>query len=157
MFLQLGRVMERSQFLVALLLFQLAAEKEVEEDSDADWTTLLRAYHAFEAYNRKYSVEVQSGQVLDLLVTDPLIPGSLSRTLDMIAANLSSLGSGSDERSGGEAQRLAGRLGSLVHYDWPDTEDHRKLLKRVREYGRELHGLVTASYFEYAVDDFPVR
>ena len=67
--------MERSQFLVALLLFQLAAEKEVEDDSDADWTTLLRAYHAFEAYNRQYSVEVQSGQVLDLLITDPLIPG----------------------------------------------------------------------------------
>ena len=157
MFMQLGRVMERSQFLVALLLFQLAAEKEVEEDSDSDWTTLLRAYHAFEAYNRQYSVEVQSGQVLDLLVTDPLIPGSLSRTLDMMAANLASLGPGSDERSGGEAQGLAGRLGALVHYDWPDTEDHRKLLKRVREYGRELHGLVTASYFEYAVDDFPVR
>ena len=82
-FMQLGRVIERSQLLIALLLFQLAAEKEVEGDSDTDWTTLLRAYHAFEAYNRKYSVEVQSGQVLDLLVTDPLIPGSLSRTLDI--------------------------------------------------------------------------
>ena len=91
MFMQLGRVIERSQFLVALLLFQLDADTELEEDADADWTALLRAYHAFEAYNRQYSVEVQSGQVLDLLVTDPLIPGSLSRTLDMIAANLASL------------------------------------------------------------------
>ena len=129
-FMQLGRVIERSQLLVALLLFQIDVEKEVEEDSDTDWTTLLRAYHAFEAYNRKYSVEVQSGQVLDLLVTDPLIPRSLSRTLDMMAANVSSLGNGSDERSGGEAQRLAGRIGALVHYDWPDTGDHRELLKR---------------------------
>ena len=156
-FMQLGRVIERSQLLVALLLFQLDVEKEVEEDSDTDWTTLLRAYHAFEAYNRKYSVEVQSGQVLDLLVTDPLIPRSLSRTLDMMAANVSSLWNGSDEGSGGEAQRLAGRIGALVHYDWPDTGDHRELLKRVREYGRELHGLINSAYFEYAVEDFPVR
>lgn len=156
-FLQLGRVIERSQLLVALLLFQLDVETEVEEDSDTDWATLLRAYHAFEAYNRKYSVELQSAQVLDLLVSDPLIPHSLSRTLDMMAANLASLGVGSDERSGGEAQRLAGRLGALVHYEWPDTEDRLQLLKRVHEYGRDLHGLVNAAYFEYAVEDFPVR
>ena len=157
MFMQLGRVIERSQLLIALLLFQLDAETEVEEDADADWTALLRVYHAFEAYNRKYSVEVHSGQVLDLLVTDPLLPGSLSRTLDMVVANLAALALGSDERSGDESQRLAGRLGSLVHRDWPDTEDREELLKRARDNCREVYGLVTASYFEYAVDDFPVR
>ena len=92
MFMQLGRVIERSQLLIALLLFQLDAETEVEEDADADWTALLRVYHAFEAYNRKYSVEVHSGQVLDLLVADPLLPGSLSRTLDIVVANLAALG-----------------------------------------------------------------
>ena len=75
----------------------------------------------------------------------------------MMAANVSSLGNGSDERSGGEAQRLAGRIGALVHYDWPDAENHRKLLKRVREHGRELHGLINSAYFEYAVEDFPAR
>ena len=157
MFMQLGRVIERSQFLVALLLFQLDADTELEEDADADWTALLRAYHAFEAYNRKYSVEVHSGQVLDLLVTDPLLPGSLSRTLDMVVANLAALALGSDERSVDESQRLAGRLGSLVHRDWPDTEDREELLKRARECCREVYGLVTASYFEYSVEDFPVR
>ena len=93
--------------------------------------------------------------MLDLLVTDPLLPGSLSRTLDMVVANLAALGS--DERSGDESQRLAGRLGSLVHRDWPDTEDREELLKRARECCREVHGLVTASYFEYSVEDFPVR
>ena len=157
LFMQLGRVIERSLFLVALLLFQLDAETELEEDADADWTALLRAYHAFEAYNRKYSVEVHSGQVLNLLVTDPLLPGSLSRTLDIVATSLAALGPGSDERSGGESQRLAGRLGALVHRDWPDTEDRGELLKRAREHLRHLHGLVTASFFEYSVEDFPVR
>ena len=157
MFMQLGRVIERSQFLVALLLFQLDADTDLEEDADADWTALRRAYHAFEAYNRKYSVEVHSGQVLDLLVADPLLPGSLSRTLDIVAASLAALGPSSDERSGGESQRLAGRLGALVHRDWPDTEDREELLKRARDNCREVHGLVTASYFEYSVEDFPVR
>ena len=97
--------------------------------------------------------------MLDLLVTDPLLPGSLSRTLDMVVANLAALALalGSDERSGDESQRLAGRLGSLVHRDWPDTEDREELLKRARDNCREVHGLVTASYFEYSVEDFPVR
>ena len=74
-FMQLGRFIERSQMSTSLFLSQLAADSQTGEYSDADWTTLLRIYHAFEAYNRSYSVEVQPDQVLDLLATDPLAAG----------------------------------------------------------------------------------
>ena len=76
--------------------------------SDADWTTLLRAYHAFEAYSGRFSGEVQPGQVLDLLVTDPLLPGSLCRSLDMAAATLTAIAPGADAHSSAGARRLAG-------------------------------------------------
>ena len=49
-FMQLGRSIERAQLVVTLLLAQLASESLAEEHSDADWTSLLRAYHAFEVY-----------------------------------------------------------------------------------------------------------
>ena len=65
-FMRLGQLIERAQLSVALLLAQLAPETTNavttnKEDSDDDWTSLLRAYHAFEAYSRRYSVEVHPG------------------------------------------------------------------------------------------------
>ena len=152
-----GGFIERAQLSVALLLAQLAADTLTEEYSDADWTSLLRVYHAFEVYSRRYSVEVQPGQVLDLLATDPLLPDSLCRSIDMAAAELAAIGPGPNDRSSGATQRSASRLGALIHYDWPDREDREGLLQQVDEYCRELHRLVTLTYFDYPVEDFPVR
>ena len=154
-FMQLGRCIERAQLVVTLLLAQLASDSLAEEHSDADWASLLRAYHAFEVYNRRYSVEVQPGQVLDLLATDPLLPGSLCRSIDMAAVELTAIGPGPNDRSSGTTQRLASRLGALIHYDWPDREDHEGLLREVDEHCRELHRLVTVTYFDYPIEDFP--
>ena len=156
-FMQFGHFIERAQLSVTLLLAQLAAKTTPREDSDHDWTSLLRAYHAFEAYSRSYSVEVHPGRVLDLLVTDSLLPNSLCRSLDAAAAELAGLGPGPDANSSAAARRLAGRLGALVHYDWPDLEDHEEFLRQVSEYCRKLHDLVTATYFDYHLGDFPTR
>ena len=154
-FMQLGRFIERAQLSTSLFLSQLSADRQTEDYSDADWTSLLRIYHAFEIYNRSYSVEVEPGQVLDLLATDPLLPDSLCRSLDRTASDLVSIGPGPNAKASGAASRLAGRTAALIHYDWPDREDRYELLEQVREYCQELHHLVTAAYFDYAVDDFP--
>ena len=156
-FMQLGRSIERAQLTASLFLAQLAADALTEEDSDADWTGLLRAYHALEVYNRNYGVEVQPGRALDLLATDPMLPDSLCRSLDITAAELSSISPGPDPHSLGAAQRLAGRMGALVHSDWPDREDREGLLRQVSDYSLELHHLVTATYFDYPIEGFPVR
>ena len=156
-FMQLGRFIERAQLSASLLLAQLAVQRLEEEQSGTDWTSLLRIYHAFETYNRSYSVEVQPGQVLDLLVTDPLLPDSLCRALDRTASDIAAIGTGPDTRSSGAARRLAGRLSALIHYDWPDCEDQEDLLRQVRMYCRELHHLVVAAYFDYPIEDSPAR
>ena len=156
-FMQFGRLIERSQLAIVLFLFQLSATRGPNGTSDADWTTLLRAYHAFEAYSGRFSGEVQPGQVVDLLVTDPLLPGSLCRSLDMAAATLSSIAPGADAHSSAGARRLAGRLCAMVHYDWPDSEDHHQFLDKMGQYCRELHQVVTAAYFDYSIEDAPPR
>ena len=145
-FMQLGYLIERAQLSASLLLAQIAGSADEEE---ADWTSLLRVYHAVEAYNRRYGVEVHSDQVLDLLVTDPMLPNSLCRSLDVTAEQLAGLGPGPDAGSSAAARRLAGRLGALIHYEWPDREDHEESLLQVNAYCRELHNLVNATYFEY--------
>ena len=147
-FMQLGRLIERSQLLTGLLLAELTVA-EPGEPAGGGWTTLLRAYHAVDAYNRRYGVELHSGRVLDLLVADPVLPKSLGRSLDSVAAELAGAGAGPDRDSGAQTRRLAGRLGALVHYEWPDREDKVEFLRQVRERCFELHDLVAATYFDY--------
>ena len=154
-FMQLGRFIERAQLSASLLLAQLALDQTNAEQSDADWTSLLRICHAFDVYNHRYSVDVQPGQVLDLLATDPLLPDSLCRSLDRTASDIAAIGPGPNAHSSGAARRLAGRLSALIHYDWPDRKDHEGLLRQVSKYCGELHNLVTVAYFEYPIEDTP--
>ena len=159
-FMRLGRFMERAQLAAALFLAQLElfptnADSSPLDGSESDWVALLRLYHAMAAYNRAYSVEVAPNQVLDLLVTDPLLPDSLCSSLDAANAELSAIAPGPDRESDEAARRLAGRLGALLHYDWPDTADQPDLLHRVDGYCRQLHDLVTATYFDYQTADMP--
>ena len=156
-FLQLGRFIERAQCSAALFLSQLAADKRMDESFDADWTSLLRVCQAFDAYNRNYSVDVQPRRVLDLLVTDPLLHGSLCCSLDATAAELNAVGPGPRAHSSTAARRLASRLCTLIHYPWPDQEDDEALLGQVKESCRKLHDLVTTAYIDYSIEDSPVR
>ncbi len=71
-FLQLGRFVERAQFLPALLLEQMAIDAWDGEYAEGDWTSLLRICHALEAYDRSHGATVRADAALDLLVTDPV-------------------------------------------------------------------------------------
>ena len=152
-FMRIGRFIERSQLLVALLLAQLATVRAQDDAVGADWTSLLRAYHAFDAYERSYSIEVRPERVLDLLVTDPLLPGSLCRSLDALASGIAAIGPGPGSRAGAEAGRLVGRLCAVVRSEWPDREDRAALLVRMGANCLKLHDLVIAAYVDYEVED----
>ena len=154
-FMRFGRFIERAQLCASLLLAQLAATRSPEdgETSGEGWPSLLRACHAFDAYERGHGVEVRPQQALDLLVTDPLLPGSLCSSLDTAAAELAAIGPAPDPRAAAAAERLAGRLCALIRYEWADRNDPEALLTRTGEYCRTLHDLVTAAYVDYAVED----
>ena len=109
-FMQLGHFVERAQSRSGLLLAQISAAGLIDDSSEADWTSLLRLQHAFEAYSRRFSVRIDPGQMLDLLTTDPLLPGSLRRSLDGIAGQIWAIGPGSDATASGAARRLAAQL-----------------------------------------------
>ena len=158
-FMRIGRSIERAQLLSSFLLAQLA-EREQGGTPDTGWTNLLRAFLAFDTYKSSYSVEVQADRVLDLLVTDPLLPGSLCRSLDTLAAELAASGPGPGANAGAAAERLSGRLCALIRYDWPDCEDREDreaLLGQVGEHCRKLHELVNAAHIDYAIEDSPVH
>ncbi|MCE2458379.1 MAG: alpha-E domain-containing protein [Dehalococcoidia bacterium] len=153
-FMQLGRYIERAQLMTTLLLAQLEAERSAVADQGTGWTSLLSVCHAFDVYSRRFSVEVVPAQVLDLLVTDRLLPNSLCRSLDIAGSEMASIGPGPDPRLSDSAGRLAGRLSALVNYEWPDRdeEDREGLLEQVKQYCEDLHELVTEIYFYYSID-----
>ena len=148
-FMQLGRHIERAQLLLGLLLSQLAADRSSEEASEEGWTTLLRLYHAFEAYTDRYSVEVEREQVMDVLVTSARLPHSLMRTLDQIVFELDAIGPGPHAETTEEARGEADGLSSLLHETWSVRDDTEGLLRRLSERSRALHDLVNSCYFEY--------
>ena len=156
-FMRIGRFIERAQLLVALLLAQIATGRAPDTAPEAGWTTLLRAWQAFDAYKRGHSVEVRPERVLDLLVADPLLPGSLHRSLETLACELAAIGPGPNARAGAAAQRLAGRLCALMRYEWPDHPDRPALLSQAREHCLKLHDLVNAAYVDYDIEDAPIR
>ncbi len=156
-FLQLGRYIERAQASVGLLLSHIdtGESSESQEFYEADWISLLRVYHALEVYNHIHSAEVVPGQVLDLLVSDPLLPESLSRSINLAASEIDVIGRGPRRHSSRAVQRLTGRLSSMINNEWPDRDDHIDMLREVSEFCGELHYLVTAAYFEYPIQERP--
>ena len=156
-FMRVGRFIERVQLSVSLLDAQLAAGTPQDESLDADWGSLLRFYQAFDAYNRRYSVEVEPDHVLDLLATDVSLPGSLCCSLDGVAEELAAIAPSPGSPAADAAQRLAGRVCALVRYEWPDRQDRDAVLQQVGDHCRRLHDLVTAAYIDYSIDDAPIH
>ena len=150
-FLQLGRNVERAQWASSLILSQIEVSRDDEVVYETDWISLLRVFHALEVYNHVYSADVVPDQVIDLLVSDPLLPDSLSRSINTMSEEIETVGKGPRRHSNRAVHRLAGRLASMVNNEWPDSEDKEEMLREVDEYAGELHLLVTAAYFEYPI------
>lgn len=155
-FLQLGRYVERVQGVSSLLLSQVDnSGGEDGEAIEADWISLLRIFHALEVYHHVHKADVVPDRVLDLLVSDPQLPESLSRSVNLATSEIDTIGRGPRRHSSRAVQRLTGRLSSLINNEWPDREDRVEILREVGEYASELHFLVTAAYFEYPVQERP--
>ena len=154
-FFRVGQFIERVQFSCSLLLTQKTLELQYGELAEASWRSLLRIFHASGAYDRTHSIEIQPELVLDLLVTDRRIPESLLRSVDRATQELSSLGDGPNTVTSGALRRLAGRLGALLRYDWPDRDDREAVLRQVLTYSQQLHALLSETYFDYAIQGVP--
>ena len=153
-FLQLGRYVERVQGVSSLLVSQADfGDGENGEVIEADWISLLRIFHALEVYQHIHKADVVPDRVLDLLVSDPLLPESLCRSVSLVESEIDTIGKGPRRHSSRAVQRLTGRLSSLINNEWPDREDRTELIREVDEYASELHFLVTAAYFEYPVQE----
>ena len=150
-FVQLGNHIERAQLSASLLIAQIEAARMVEIPADAYWTSLLRHYYAFEAYNRASSAAIEPDRVLGLLVTNRQLPDSLSLSVSKLCTELTAAGPGPDAESTAQTRSQAEYIRQLVKSRWPGNADGHSLLRKIRRACRELHNLITATYFDYPV------
>ena len=150
-FVQLGNYVERAQLSASLLMAQIDAVRLYEVPADAYWTSLLRHYYAFEAYNRASSAAIEPDRVLGLLVTNPQLPDSLSLSISELCKELAAVGPGPDAESTARTRSQAEYMRHLVKSEWPGSTEGHARLRQIRSACRQLHDLVTTTYFDYPV------
>ncbi len=154
-FLQIGRMVEHTQLMCALLLFQTAdsTKERHQELEDYDWWSLLHCFQADEAYQRYFGLQIEPNDVLNMLVTDGRLPNSIYFSLDQIVEHFQVLGEAPGTRSGARANRYAGRLISLLQYEWPDSNEQQRILTLAQNLALRLHEHMAAAWFNYEFDD----
>lgn len=156
-FIRLGSFLERAELVASLLSAQIAAVRLFEVPADAYWTSLLRLYHAFEAYQKGDGLAIDPDRVLDLLVANPQLPDSLSVSVLGLSREFSSIGTGPDRTAAAQARSQVDYMADLLRSAWPRTNDRPGLLGEFGEACRRLHELVADTYFDYPVVTHPTR
>ena len=156
-FIQLGRYIERVQLSTSVMLAQISAHDRQDESFDADWANLLHVFHAFDAYVHTYSVVVQPGQVLDLLVTDGLLPASVRRSADAAAAVLRAIGHGPVPDSSESALELGDALCERVTAHRNNVAAWHPVLDQVQIDSKRLHRQVMDAYIDYPLEILPAH
>ena len=157
-FLQLGRFVERAQFLAALVDAQVSVFPTSEPHVESYWRSLLQICEARGAYSCLHSLEYRPTSVVDFLVADPLLSHSIRYALARISDALDAVSA--RRRPAVEARRLTGRMAARIDYDWPnrdpgDDSATRTTLHGIRESCCRLHDDIEVTYFDYGIEDNP--
>lgn len=153
-FLQIGRNVEHIQLMTSLLRIQSADTDAWPRDGsrDFEWLSLLHSYHADEAYQHYHGMNIRPLLVLNMMVADERLPTSVVFASEQVRTRLQELGD-APGKSGEVAGRFAGRLSSLIRYEWPDTEDHARMLARAHTLAFRLHEQISEAWFDYEIDE----
>ncbi len=156
-FLQLGRFVERAQLLATLVDAHIATFPTGEPHIESDWCSLLQICEARVAYSHQYSLEYQPINVVNFLVSDPLLSHSIRYALSQISCALDAI---SVHRPAVDAGRMGGRMSAHIDYDWPNRDPDndnatRNTLQIIRNSCLRLHENIEATYFDYEIEDSP--
>ena len=157
-FLQLGRFVERTQLLAALIDAHIGTFPTKSPHREREWRSLLGICEAHFAYRHLYSVQHRPTRIVDFLVADNRLAHSIRYALGAVTAALDAVAASGSLRI--EAGRRVGRMMARIDYDWPnrdpfDDDATRATLRDIGEGCRRLHDDMTATFFDYAIEDTP--
>ena len=157
-YLQIGRFLERAEATAALLdlhfrKHQSGAEHQVR--AHAEHVGLLRSCGAIEAYCRYYTADVRPERVLEFLLLSPEFPRSVRFAARRLETSLRAIAQFTSRRSGGKAERVAGRLYAQLDYGQVDeilADDPHSFLAGIAAHCAQLHGAINQVYIGYPID-----
>ena len=147
-FIRLGRFMERIQVTTEILDSYRAALDD--EDTELDWSLLLRSCASFEPYCRHYTPEVDPWKVMTFLIHEPESPHTLRFAAEEIRNGLGRIDPAGGARHPLQAaNRIAGQLRALLAYGSQERDELANTLAEVRRLSRGLHDEIYRRYIFY--------
>ena len=157
-YLQVGHYLERSNATASLLTLFVpegTGSMNMPEPRDqVEWVTLLESCSALEAYCRYYTADVRAGRVTEFLLLNPEFPRSVRFSAVQLEGALRQLARYST-RTGGRAERLAGRLRASLEYAQVDeilNDDPQAYLTNISRQCSQIHSAVHQSYVSYSIE-----
>src|SRR5271168_470747 len=158
-FIQLGRVVERTDALAALLETHFKrvahpADQAVESAEYLGWVGLLRSCVAFEAYCKAYTAELRPLRVAEFLLLNPDFPHSVRFSVDRVHGALIAIGE-LTERKAEQPARLSGRLRAQLSYSQIEeimASGANGYVDSVRWQCAQAHTAIQQVYFDYSVE-----
>jgi len=159
-FIQVGRYLERASATALLLDVHFRPYLQAQADPDVmleynDWVGLLKCATAFEAYCKVYTADVQPETVAEFLLLNGEFPHSVRFSADRIQRGLQAIAQSTGARSGGRAERLAGRLRASLDYGQVEeilADNMHTYLDGVQRQCMAIHGAIYQTYVTYPVE-----
>lgn len=158
-YLRLGRFLERADATAALLDFYyrdlLAASGGAANLATSEWAGLLRSCSALEAFCRVYTADLRPDRIAEFLLLNPEFPRSLRFAAASVEASLRTIAGHVPRRTGGRAERLAGRLHASLDYAQVDeilADNPHAYLTNIGRQCEQIHTAIYQAYIAYPIE-----
>jgi uncharacterized alpha-E superfamily protein len=157
-YLRLGRFLERADVTAALLDFYYRDTQPGTTGPTlavGEWAGLLRSCSALEAFCRVYTADLRPDKIAEFLLLNPEFPRSLRFAAASVEASLRTITEHVPRRTGGRAERLAGRLHASLDYAQVDeilADNPHAYLENIGKQCEQIHTAIYQAYIAYPIE-----
>ena len=156
-YLRLGRFLERADNTAALLdvYYRDGLGTGPSPVPTSEWAGLLKSCSALEAYCRVYTADLRPDRIAEFLLLNPEFPRSLRFAAASVEASLRTITEHVPRRTGGRAERLAGRLHASLDYGQVDeilSDNPHAYLEGIGRQCAQIHTAIYQAYIAYPIE-----
>ncbi len=160
-FIQIGRALERigaSANLLKLYYAELPASvfRTSASHDFLDWIGLLKSCTAFESYCKVYTADFRPDCIAEFLILNPHFPHAIRFAVSELYTALHAIEQLTDSKRGRGANRLVGRLRSLLEYGQIDEIVSGGLsayLDEIQAQCSQIHEALYHAYISYPIEE----
>ena len=157
-YIRAGRFLERAGNTASMLTahfeeFLGRSDQPIAMEEFVEWVGILKSACAFEGYCRYYTADLQATRVAEFLILNADFPRSIRFAAGQVEGALKAIARHTG-RSGGRAERLAGRFRASLDFAQVDEIMSGGLRERLRDIVRQcadIHAAMYETYITYPI------